>query len=642
MYIKKGKVSLIIALVFFITPIIIYAQTTSQVTLGIVDLSQFPLIRTFMDVRDSQGFFLSGLSQEDVIVFEDGQQLQPAEVIETRIGAQIVVAYNLGTALSVVDDQGLRRIDYISQALISWIGLEEEQALDTFSLLSTEGVIFSHTENGKAWSTALEEYQPELAVLPTWDVLSSALDVVSDPLPKEGMGRAVIFITPAMPVGNDEIIQSLADRARQSGIRLYIGLIDSSTYFNQEEAQQLQALAAQTGGQFFAFSGFEPLPDLNKMIESSRRIYQLSYSSRVFQGGVHDLEVVIQAPFGDIRSGFGEFSLNLLPPNPFFLSPPAQILRSIAEGVEIDPKNLNPQEETFHILIEFPDTIEREIVRTVLYVNGAFATENIAPPFTEFVLDLTAYEISQQLLLQVEAFDELSLSGISIETPIQIIVQYPDQTLWKVLTQNITVLAVGLSLLAGVILLLLLILAGKLKPARFGESLKIRKRDQDPVRQPILGVETKVKKKLQEKFFRFRKNQPQKGIPWPQGQKKSQPNAYLVRLKEGKDSELGQKYPIDSKEVFIGSNVAQSTFRIEDPAVEDRHARIWQDENGDYRLDDLHSVGGTWVNYLRISSDGTKLSHGDLLHFANLGFRFTLTHPQKLRKIQVTQIREKE
>ncbi len=639
---NRSKILLINLLIVFLLPIIAQAQTTSQVTLGEISLEQFPLISTYMDVRDSQGYFVSGLSQPDVIIFEDGQQLQAAEVTEKRIGAQFVVGLNLGTALNVVDEQGVSRIDYLSNALTSWIGSEDEQSPDTYALISTEGVILNHTDDGDLWATAMQEYQPELAVLPTWDVLSRALDVVSDPLPNIGMGRAVIFITPALPLGSEDIIQSLADRARQNGIRIFIGLIDSSAYFNQEEASQLQRLAIQTGGQFFAFSGIEPLPDLNTMVESSRRIYQLAYNSQISMGGAHDIEVLVQTPAGDFRSGFEEFSLDLLPPNPFFLSPPSNITRSIPEGKDLEAQNLVPTKELIQILIEFPDNIDREIVRTVLYVNNEFVLENIAPPFTEFNVELAIYEASQQLLLRVEAFDELGLFGSSVDLPLNVTVIYPEQTLWKVLSDNINGFAIGISLFAGTLLLLILILSGRIRPAEFGEKLKKQSLNQDPLTQPILGSVLAPKKKTFLERLRLKKPGSSEVIPKAQFLGRSKPFAYLEHYDNGDDPSAGRKHEISLKKIIIGSSAKRSSIIIENPAVDDQHAQLLKDENGDYWLTDLDTIAGTWVNYSRIDLNPIKIFHGDILHISDNGFRFMLTEPPKMPEPEIIWKGEKQ
>jgi pSer/pThr/pTyr-binding forkhead associated (FHA) protein len=639
---NRTKILLIFLLPFLVFPILARAQTTAQVTLGLIDLNQFPKISTFMDVRDSQGYFQSGLGQEDVVIFEDGAQLQAAEVTEQRIGAQFVVALNLGTALNIEDDQGLKRIDYISQALISWIGSTDGQSPDTYNLLSTEGIILNHTDNGEEWAATLQEYQPELAVLPTLDVLSRALDVVSDPVPNIGMGRAVIFITPALPLGNQDIIQSLADRARQNGIRIFIGLVDSSAYFNQEEASQLQSLAIQTGGQFFAFSGTEPLPDLNTMVESSRRIYHLAYNSQIAMGGEHDIEVLVQTPVGDFRSGFEEFSLDLLPPNPFFLSPPSIITRSIPEGQDIEPQNLVPVEEQIQILIEFPDNIDREIVRTVLYANNEFLVENISPPFTEFVVNLTPYEASQQILLRVEAFDELGLFGSSVDHPINITVIYPEQTLWKVLSDNISVFAIGISLFAGTLLLLILILSGRIKPGEFGEKLQKQKINQDPLTQPILGSESTAQKKSFIDRFRLKKPAESEAFSKAQFLGRSKPVAFLEKFADGDEPANGIRHDIGSKETIIGSSGDRSLIRIDNPAVEEQHARLWKDEKGEFWIKDMNSVAGTWVNFLQIGEEPSQIFHGDIIHIADIRFRFVLADAPETPQPEIVWTGEKE
>jgi pSer/pThr/pTyr-binding forkhead associated (FHA) protein len=51
--------------------------------------------------------------------------------------------------------------------------------------------------------------------------------------------------------------------------------------------------------------------------------------------------------------------------------------------------------------------------------------------------------------------------------------------------------------------------------------------------------------------------------------------------------------------------------------------------NGAFRLADEGSTAGTWVNYTPVSHEGTRLEHGDLIHFGRVGYRFMLKEPRR-------------
>jgi predicted component of type VI protein secretion system len=53
-------------------------------------------------------------------------------------------------------------------------------------------------------------------------------------------------------------------------------------------------------------------------------------------------------------------------------------------------------------------------------------------------------------------------------------------------------------------------------------------------------------------------------------------------------------------------------------------------------LQDNNSIAGTWVNYEVVPREGHRLSHGDMVHFGQLTFRFTLRTPPEVKKPTIT------
>jgi hypothetical protein len=71
---------------------------------------------------------------------------------------------------------------------------------------------------------------------------------------------------------------------------------------------------------------------------------------------------------------------------------------------------------------------------------------------------------------------------------------------------------------------------------------------------------------------------------------------------------------------------------IDAPEVEDRHARMWQDDDGGFHIADEDTTAGTWVNYQPVSREGRQLHHGDIVHIGLSGYRFTLSDPVNPRQ----------
>jgi len=82
---------------------------------------------------------------------------------------------------------------------------------------------------------------------------------------------------------------------------------------------------------------------------------------------------------------------------------------------------------------------------------------------------------------------------------------------------------------------------------------------------------------------------------------------------------LGRRFTLDLKPVTIGRDT-QCTFAIADGSVSRIHANIEPRDDGGYRLSDMNSRNGTFVNGARVSQ--TNLNDGDYVQLGECVFRF--------------------
>lgn len=79
-------------------------------------------------------------------------------------------------------------------------------------------------------------------------------------------------------------------------------------------------------------------------------------------------------------------------------------------------------------------------------------------------------------------------------------------------------------------------------------------------------------------------------------------------------------FPLGKRCVTIGRN-EDNDLVIDDGRVSRYHARIWRESDG-YRLEDLDSMNGTFVNEEPLRGAGRRLNDGDTLRFGQAGIRF--------------------
>jgi hypothetical protein len=118
--------------------------------------------------------------------------------------------------------------------------------------------------------------------------------------------------------------------------------------------------------------------------------------------------------------------------------------------------------------------------------------------------------------------------------------------------------------------------------------------------------------------------------------------AYLVPLSDGNTSTRITPIALHKEETLLGCDPRQVTQAIPDPALDGAHSRL-NFEEGKFRLFDLDTTAGTWVNFEPVPKTGVLLRHGDLVHIGRTTFRFTARDSKDARKpviIPVEQTRD--
>ena len=111
--------------------------------------------------------------------------------------------------------------------------------------------------------------------------------------------------------------------------------------------------------------------------------------------------------------------------------------------------------------------------------------------------------------------------------------------------------------------------------------------------------------------------------------------AFLTPLTDSVDSEDLMAYSMQGEEVTIGSDAALAVIRLDEPSVAPLHARLTTNDKGTISLMDKGSIAGTWLNYTLVPPEGCTLTHGDLIHFGRVGFRFTYREPKHIPQLVI-------
>jgi hypothetical protein len=605
------------------------AQEGGQIWLAGPDTTQFPQISLQFDIRDGQGFFIHGLDTTAVTILEDSNRIPAGTLTQVHPGVQLVLAVNPGPSFAIRNSQGQSRFEFVKQAFLTWGERRLGSTLDDLSLMANDLADQSHIAEVETWIDALGAYQPDARnAEPDLTVLARAIDLAADTPPRQGMGKAVLFITAPM---DEEVaigLESLGARAGQLGVRVFVWLVASTERFTSQSARQLVSLAEGTGGGYFAYSGLETIPDPEIYLAPLRDIYILRYPSRITTSGTHQLALSVRHEGAEISSDPVAFDVEVLPPNVAFISPRLEIDRQLRPQGQTDEQTLTPQQENLEILIEFPDGHPRPVKRSKLFVDGQVVQVNERPPFDQFGWDLRDYDTTAEHHLKVEVSDSLGLTGASMETVITVAIKRDPQSIVQVLSRNRSWVAGTMVLLAGAILLLVLIRGGQLRPG-FLLHWRRRRRQRDPASLPIHPRPAGRSQGLPALIDR---------LNWTQRRLAPDAKAFLMPISEPGTENNRLPLSISGDDVTLGRNPRKVTHLVDDPCVEEVHARLERKTGGSFQLSDMGSTAGTWVNYMPVSKEGQFLEHGDLVHFGRVGFRFALKNPDKVRRPVIIQL----
>jgi hypothetical protein len=198
---------------------------------------------------------------------------------------------------------------------------------------------------------------------------------------------------------------------------------------------------------------------------------------------------------------------------------------------------------------------------------------------------------------------------------------------------------VAVALSAG-ILLLVLVLGGRIRPGMFSRQKpskvsKVRAPrtfSKEPLTQPVKGLSPPTIRSTTREDS-ARRVRWMNRLHWPQRQVAVHAHAFLTRLSAGDEGEASP-IPISSEEIKIGRDGFKATLLLDDPSLEGVHALL-KKEDITYRLADMGTIAGTWVNYTPVSGEGVLLEHGDIIHIGRVGFRFILNKPENYPKLVV-------
>jgi len=599
----------LLCLVLLLAAVPVGAQTGRVVSLSPPEVDQYPTITLYFDAIKRDGDRINNLRQEQVVLVEDGIEQELLEFKSLNPGVQVVAAINISNPFAIQDINGVSRFDIIKESLLNWAAQPLATSPDDLSIITNDGLENTHRDDKKNFITILEEYNPEIKETESnFNVLARAIEIASDPVSQQGMKRVVLFYSSQPTTDDFAAIDSMISQAKDQQVMVYTFLVSSPAFFSTAGAGKLQSLATETGGVLYPFSGDEPLPDLGQLLLPLRRTYLVNYQSQIVTPGIHTLEVSISTTLGE-NVGRRDFYLDVQPPNPIFVSPPRSIIRKLPDNTGDDNVDQSYQPETFplQILVEFPDNHPRELEELIIRVDGEIVDRKNSAPYDLFSWDLRSYESSAIHYLSIEAVDLMGLSRLSVETPIEVKIEVPPPNINEIIGKNgpafaglAVILVLGFSLF-------LLIFREKIQPGD---------------RRDFPHLIRNISRKLTPDSI------IQKLRPSKEDSTASEPESNILSFRLIPINDISQQlFPepikVGKSEILLGNNPSGEIIHIDHFSIIKEHSRITIHPDGEFKITDLGSISGTWINFQQIRSAKPQiLKDGVIINIGEASFRF--------------------
>ena len=572
-----------------------FAQDTSEITLSTLDLTSFPTLSLEFKITGSGAESQSALTVDDLDVKENGQTIAATSLDQVYRGVLFSLVVNASRDLDLRDGSGKSRYEKLSDSLCAWAASRTFFEGDIWSFVTNDGVKVRASSTSANWTAGLTDYQPDFRALePELTGLETAIQTAGEQVVSLGADKVLLFITPPPDADQIDALWALAEEARSAGIQVNVWMVGDELYLLNDQGGALMNLASVTGGQFFHYMGEESIPGPEEYLASLGYVYQITYESEIRSTGTYPFYIEISQADLHITSESQSFYIDVQPPKPILISPPAKIEVEIDTDKKSGVMALSLQSFAWHIMVEFPDGYEREIIASRLFVDGCVVDVNNTAPFDSFTWEISELTSPGEHTIQVEVEDSLGLSARTIITPVQVEWIEEDPTPGLSL-QQIGLILAALTVAAAFMLLLISLVKRLIRVGAF-----------NGIREYLSG-----------------RRKPVEVDPPPANTGEDPVLATLSPLNGALKSEEGNTLLITRPDVILGRDADRVDCVIDDEAVGEVHARIKILADGVW-LEDLGSPGGTWVNYIEIIKEQVQIYPGDLIHFGSTGFQFTI------------------
>ena len=586
---KKG-IGLVICLILFISIASgSLGQSVRQVTVNYIEALSAPdqagnKVSAYVTVSSSDQKTVQGLSLSDFKVLEDGIETAMQAVSQTDEPMSVVLAIDTSGSMLAKEKSGKTSMEAAKEAaveFISMLGDDDKVALFSFDNDTNLHLDFSidHEASIEAVKGLSARY---MAATRLYDTVLESVKKAAE-IPKGR--RAVVILTDGKDEKGDgtcsiHSFNDVIDAATTKTIRVPIYTIGVGL---QVDAKELGRMASLTGGRSMLAASLSELPGFYRLIaEQLKNQYLIEYITHS-PSGEHSLVIKV------IQDG------NIGQDEKRFWSPPLPVMSPIMVSI-VRPANSDSIQGMVDVDVRVMP--QEGISKLRYYVDGKLKGEDVSSPFEGFRWDTSGLSDGPHLL-RVEAVHVNGQIG------------YAETTVKATSTSSVLRGKRGVSIIIGILIFLLLIIAGIF----IQRQRKNRKKEIDStVRTTIVRRVTEpahmggLSDEKRESSVDIDNEATTMDI-----RSVMDPLAKLTVIKSH-ELDLGATFKVlGTTEIGRGTG---SNIRIPDKSVSRKHAII-NYAGGKFHIRDLNSSYGTKVDGREVKSEGVVINDGVEIQFGN-------------------------
>jgi hypothetical protein len=407
-----------------------WGQVGTTFFITAVDSSQFPTVSFQLRAVDVNNRVVPGLSNTNLTVFENGQQV-PAGTVQVTPSDDGPITFLFlidDGRLSNLREFGAQNIRQVFRALLdSGVFVDGR---DQVEVMVRENINTDRTEprlgptqSGADLTTWLANYPFEVRRSQnSTKGLEGVADAIAEMerlVPVPGSQTAVILvITRYIEDPARSVAVVAAQNQASQATALFISIYPFSTNLGQYNQEPLQILAEGANGRYISLqrtTAGAQAEDVYREINTQRVYYTVSYQSTLSDAGQR--VITVNSSETPTSGAVGTYQVSPQPPVATLAEPAAGT--TIQREAVLDPQGepvYSPTSLTVVANVTFPDGYTRSLQSAELLVNGVSQeTVSPAPGTSQARLDLDLSQFStegtNQVALEVKVVDSLGLES---------------------------------------------------------------------------------------------------------------------------------------------------------------------------------------------------------------------------------------